>query len=105
MEIFANYAVRYTLRSDSSNQTSTCSPANRKRLPRWKSQEPDNFWKSLNEMRCVRWLEEILVRGVFACPYVPSIRLTDGWMQQSVNGSLTERLKGQTEFSSRVDKE
>ena len=49
-------------------------------------------------MRCVKWLEEIFVRGIFACPYVPPIRVTDRRMPQSVNGSLTDRLKGHAEF-------
>ena len=65
---------------------------------RGEAQESDNFWKSLHEMRCVHWLEEIFVRGVFACPYVPSIRVTDRRMPQSVNRSLTERLNGYTKF-------
>jgi len=65
---------------------------------RWKPQEPDNFWKSLSEMRCVQWLEEIFVRGIFASPYVPPIRVTHRWMPQSVNGSLIERLNRYTDF-------
>jgi len=64
---------------------------------RRKPQEPDNFWKSFSEMRRVKWLEEIDVTGIFACPYVPPIRVTDRWMPP-VNGSLTERLNSYSEF-------
>jgi hypothetical protein len=73
-------------------------PCQEETASRWKPQEPNNFWKSLNEMRCVHWLEEIPVRGVIAGPYVPSIRLPDSWMAQSVNGSLTECLDGYTDL-------
>ena len=59
-----------------------------------KSQEPSNFWQLSNQMRCVQRLKEVFLRRVFSCPDIPPIRFASWWMSQTMNGSLTEALKG-----------